>query len=42
MALIMRGQVKPATGRDRTDDHRRARELLSELGVVSLPRRAGA
>jgi class 3 adenylate cyclase/tetratricopeptide (TPR) repeat protein len=42
MALIMRGQVMRATGRDRLDDHRRARELLSELGVVSLPRRAGS
>jgi class 3 adenylate cyclase/predicted ATPase len=42
LALIMRGQVKRATGRDRSDDHRRARALLSELGVVSLPRRAGA
>ena len=42
LALIMRGQALRATGRDRTDDHRRAREMLTELGVVSLPRRAGA
>ncbi len=42
LAHIMRGQVLRATGRDRTEDHRRARELLTELGVVSLPRRAGA
>ena len=42
LALIMRGQALRATGRDRTEDHRRAREMLTELGVVSLPRRAGA
>ena len=41
LALIMRGQSKAATGRDRTQDHTRAREILTDLGVVSLPRRAG-
>ena len=40
LALIMRGQVKEATGRDRTEDHARARAILTDLGVVSLPRRA--
>ena len=40
LALIMRGQSKAATGRDRTPDHARAREILTDLGVVSLPRRA--
>ena len=37
LSLILRGRVKDATGRDRTPDHERARELLTELGVVSLP-----
>ncbi len=37
LTLIMRGQVRAATGRDRTEDHRRARALLDQLGVVSLP-----
>ncbi len=40
LALIMRGQAKEATGRDRTEDHARARAILTDLGVVSLPRRA--
>ncbi len=40
LALIMRGQAKAATGRDRTDDHSRARTILTDLGVVSLPQRA--
>jgi tetratricopeptide (TPR) repeat protein len=40
LALIMRGQAKAATGRDRSEDHTRARAILTELGVVSLPRRA--
>jgi tetratricopeptide (TPR) repeat protein len=40
LALIMRGQVKAATGRDRSEDHTRARAILTELGVVELPRRA--
>lgn len=38
LALIMRGQVQAATDGDRRPDHIRARELLSQLGVVSLPR----
>lgn len=42
MALIMRGQAKAATGRDRTQDHATARAILTDLGVVSLPRRAAA
>ena len=41
LALIMLGQVYDATGRDRTPHHARAREILTDLGVVSLPRRAG-
>jgi tetratricopeptide (TPR) repeat protein len=40
LALILRGQVGTAIGEDRSDDRRRAREILTELGVVSLPRRA--
>ena len=36
LALVMRGQVRAATGGDRKPDHTRARELLSQLGVVSL------
>ena len=40
LALILRGQVGAATGVDRPDDRRRARKILTELGVVSLPRRA--
>ena len=40
LSLIMLGQVYDATGRDRTPHHARAREILTDLGVVSLPRRA--
>jgi hypothetical protein len=40
LALIMLGQVYDATGRDRTPHHARARQILTDLGVVSLPRRA--
>ena len=42
LALILRGRLMAAAGRDRTPDHARARELLTELGVVSLPRIAGS
>ena len=42
LALILRGQVGAATGVDRPGDRQRAREILTELGVVSLPQRAGA
>jgi class 3 adenylate cyclase/tetratricopeptide (TPR) repeat protein len=38
LALVLRGHIRQATGGDRTDDHRRARRLLEQLGVVSLPR----
>ncbi|MDH3755247.1 MAG: tetratricopeptide repeat protein [Acidimicrobiia bacterium] len=41
LSLIMRGMVYRATGRDRGPDHRRARELLESLGVVSLPTISG-
>ncbi len=41
LALIMRGQALDRTGRDRKPDHTRAREILTDLGVVVLPRRAG-
>jgi class 3 adenylate cyclase/tetratricopeptide (TPR) repeat protein len=41
LALILRGQVMAATGRDRKPDHSRARALLEELGVVKLPSIAG-
>jgi class 3 adenylate cyclase/tetratricopeptide (TPR) repeat protein len=41
LALVMRGKIKDATGRDRHEDHDRARQLLEELGVVQLPRIAG-
>ena len=41
LALIMLGQVRAATGGDRRPDHARARELLTQLGVVSLPRIVG-
>ena len=37
LALIMKGNVERAEGRDRGPDHRRARALLEDLGVVSLP-----
>jgi tetratricopeptide (TPR) repeat protein len=40
LALIMLGQVYAATGRDRTPHHQRARQILTDLGVVSLPRRS--
>jgi hypothetical protein len=40
LALILRAQVGAATGVDRADDRTRARSILTELGVVSLPRRA--
>lgn len=40
LALIMLGQICDATGRDRTPHHSRAREILTQLGVVSLPRRS--
>jgi class 3 adenylate cyclase/tetratricopeptide (TPR) repeat protein len=41
LALIMRGKVVEACGGDRKPDHSRARELLNDLGVVSLPPIAG-
>jgi class 3 adenylate cyclase/tetratricopeptide (TPR) repeat protein len=41
LTLVLRGQVTAAAGGDRKPDHTRARELLTELGVVSLPRIAG-
>ena len=41
LALIMRGQIRAATGGDRSTDHDHARTLLTELGVVSLPRISG-
>jgi class 3 adenylate cyclase/tetratricopeptide (TPR) repeat protein len=41
LALIMRGQALAATGRDRRPNHTEARRILSDLGVVALPRRAG-
>jgi class 3 adenylate cyclase/tetratricopeptide (TPR) repeat protein len=37
LALILRGKVTEAMGGDRTPDMSRARQLLAELGVVSLP-----
>jgi len=40
MALILRGQVGAAIDEERADDRRRARAILTELGVVSLPHRA--
>jgi len=40
--LILRGQMSAETGGDRRPDHTRARELLTELGVVSLPRIAAS
>lgn len=42
LALIMLGQVYARTDRSRREHHDRAREILTGLGVVSLPRRAGA
>ncbi len=42
LTLILRGRLMDATGRDRAPDHDRARKLLTELGVVSLPRIATA
>lgn len=41
LSLIMLGQIHDATGRDRRPYHSRAPEILNQLGVVSLPRRAG-
>ncbi len=40
LALIMLGQICDATGRDRAPHHSRAREILTQLGVVSIPRRS--
>ena len=40
LALVLLGQIYEATGRDRRPHHRRARELLTQLGVVQLPRLA--
>jgi tetratricopeptide (TPR) repeat protein len=37
LTLILRGHILAATGGDRKPDHARARALLSDLGVVSLP-----
>jgi hypothetical protein len=42
LALILRGQIRTATGSDHTADDDRARSLLQQLGVVSLPRGIGA
>jgi class 3 adenylate cyclase/tetratricopeptide (TPR) repeat protein len=41
LSLIMLGQVHEATGRDRRRYHTSARKLLTQLGVVALPRRIG-
>jgi class 3 adenylate cyclase/tetratricopeptide (TPR) repeat protein len=41
LSLIMIGQIHAATGRDRAPYHTQAREILTQLGVVALPRRAG-
>jgi hypothetical protein len=41
LSLIMRGNVYEATGRDRGAAHHRARALLEDLGIVSLPRISG-
>lgn len=41
MALILRGQVGAAIGNNGHGGRRRAQEILTELGVVSLPRHAG-
>ena len=40
LALIMRGQALDRTGRDRKPDHSLAREILTDLGVIALPRRS--
>ena len=37
LTLILRGHILAETGGDRKPDHARARELLADLGVVSLP-----
>ena len=37
LALIVRGQIYRVTDRDRRPDHDRARAILKEVGVVSLP-----
>ena len=40
LALVLLGQIYESTGRDRRPHHDRARKLLTQLGVVQLPRLA--
>ena len=40
LAHILRGQALAASGGDNRLDNTRARAILTELGVVALPRRA--
>jgi class 3 adenylate cyclase/tetratricopeptide (TPR) repeat protein len=41
LAHVLRGQLLRAAGGDRRPDHDRARRILEDLGVVSLPRLRG-